>query len=54
MGLLPLKCVLMAAEYYIKKEGLFILDEQLKVRLAIDRLGLSSLKQFKPEEKIIE
>lgn len=54
VGLLPLRSVLMAADYYIQKEGLFVLDEELKVRLAIDRLGLSSLKHFKPEEKIIE
>ena len=54
VGLVPLKSMLMAAEYYIQKEGLFVLDEQLKMRLVIDRLGLSSLKHFKPEEKIIE
>lgn len=54
VGLVPLRSMLMAAEYYIHKEGLFILDEGQKVRLAIDRLGLSSLKQFRPEDKIIE
>jgi glutamate formiminotransferase / formiminotetrahydrofolate cyclodeaminase len=54
VGLVPLDAVLMAAEYYIQKENLFILDEAAKVRLAIDRLGLSSLHPFNPEEKIIE
>ncbi|HUP89956.1 MAG TPA: cyclodeaminase/cyclohydrolase family protein, partial [Longimicrobiales bacterium] len=43
-----------AAEYYLARENLFIVDERQKVRLAIDRLGLSSLHEFNPNEKIIE
>ncbi len=54
VGLVPLEPILMAAEYYIEKEGLFVLHESQKVRLAIDRLGLNSISEFKPEEKIIE
>jgi glutamate formiminotransferase / formiminotetrahydrofolate cyclodeaminase len=54
VGLVPLEAVLMAADYYIEREKLFILDERQKVRLAIDRLGLSSINPFRPEEKIIE
>lgn len=54
VGLVPLECILMAAEYYIQKEGLFILDEDQKVRLAIERLGLGSVAPFDPNEKIIE
>ena len=54
VGLLPLKALLMVADYYITKENLFILHERQKVRLAVERLGLSSLTKFKPEEKIIE
>lgn len=54
VGLVPLEAMLMAADYYIEKENLFILEESQKVRLVIDRLGLSSLQPFKPEEKIIE
>jgi glutamate formiminotransferase / formiminotetrahydrofolate cyclodeaminase len=54
VGLVPRDAILAAAEYYIEKEDLFILDERQKVRLVIDRLGLSSLHEFKPEEKIIE
>jgi len=41
--------MLTAAEYYIKKENLMIIDEDQKVRLAIDRLGLSSLYPFDPK-----
>lgn len=54
VGLVPLEAILMAADHYIEKENLFILDERQKIRLAVDRLGLSSLHPFKPEEKIIE
>lgn len=34
----------MAAEYYIAKEGLMIVEERQKVRLAIERLGLNSCR----------
>lgn len=54
VGLVPLEAILAAADYYIEKENLFILDESQKIRLAVDRLGLSSLQPFKPAEKIIE
>jgi glutamate formiminotransferase / formiminotetrahydrofolate cyclodeaminase len=54
VGLVPLEAMLMAAEYYIEKEKLFILDEDQKVRLAINRLGLNTLAPFNPDEKIIE
>jgi len=32
VGLIPLEAMLMAADYYIEKENLFILDEQQKIR----------------------
>ncbi|MCF8104786.1 MAG: glutamate formimidoyltransferase [Desulfohalobiaceae bacterium] len=54
VGLLPLEAALMAAEYYIREEGLFILDEDQKLRLVQERLGLNSVAPFKPEDKIIE
>lgn len=54
VGLVPLEAILMAADFYIERENLFIVDERQKIRLAVDRLGLSSLHPFKPEEKIIE
>lgn len=54
VGLIPLEAMLMAAEYYIKKENLFILDEKQKIRLVVERLGLSSISQFIPEKRIIE
>lgn len=54
VGLVPLEAILMAAEYYIEKENLFILDESQKVRLVAERLGLNSVSQFDPNKRIIE
>ena len=49
VGLVPLKAMLDAADYYIAKEGLFVLEENQKVHLAVNRLGLSTLSPFKPK-----
>lgn len=54
VGLVPLKPLLMAADYFIQKENLFILDEDQKIRLVIQRLGLNSIAPFIPKERIIE
>ena len=54
VGVVPRQAILQAAEYYIEKEGLFILDEDQKVRLAVERLGLNSVAPFDPKIKIIE
>jgi len=54
VGLVPLSALLDAAEFYIKKENLMVLDEDQKVHLAINRLGLSTLSPFNPKERIIE
>ncbi|KAK4298910.1 hypothetical protein Pmani_028780 [Petrolisthes manimaculis] len=54
VGLVPLAALLQAADYYIAKEGLFILEEEQKVHLAINRLGLNALSSFNPKTRIIE
>jgi glutamate formiminotransferase/formiminotetrahydrofolate cyclodeaminase len=54
VGVVPLDAILTAAEYYIEQEELFVLEEDQKVRLAIERLGLNSVVPFEPREKIIE
>jgi glutamate formiminotransferase/formiminotetrahydrofolate cyclodeaminase len=54
VGLIPLQALLMAADHYIAREGLFILDERQKIRLAVERLGLSSVSPFVPGKRIIE
>ncbi|XP_074120602.1 formimidoyltransferase-cyclodeaminase isoform X3 [Sminthopsis crassicaudata] len=54
VGLVPLKALLDAAEFYCKEESLFILEEEHKIRLVVNRLGLDSLAPFHPKERIIE
>lgn len=54
VGLVPLEAILMAAGHYIQKENLFILDEDQKIRLVTERLGLNSVAPFVPGERIIE
>ncbi len=54
VGLIPLEAMLMAAEHYIEKENLFILDERQKIRLVVERLGLSSVQPFVSGKRIIE
>jgi len=54
VGLVPLSAILEAAEFYMEREGLFVLEEDQKVHLAINRLGLSTLSPFYPKERIIE
>lgn len=54
VGLIPLEAMLMAADYYMEKENLFLIDEGQKIRLAIERLGLNSVSQFEPRKRIIE
>lgn len=54
VGLVPLQSFLMTADFYIQKEELFIIDEDQKINLVIDRLGLNSIDVFNPRKRIIE
>ncbi|XP_037552575.1 formimidoyltransferase-cyclodeaminase [Nematolebias whitei] len=54
VGLIPLKALLDAADFYINRDQLFIVEEEHKVRLVISKLGLDSLGPFNPKERIIE
>jgi len=54
VGLVPLESLIIAGKYYSKKEGIKLYDEEDLVNLAIEKLGLSELYPFKPEEKVIE
>jgi len=54
VGLVPLQALLSAADFYIEKEGLMVLEEDQKVHLAINRMGLSTLSPFNAKERIIE
>jgi glutamate formiminotransferase/formiminotetrahydrofolate cyclodeaminase len=55
VGLVPLKSMLDAGRYFLKKQqrSVGVSDREL-VRIAVKSLGLSDLYPFKPEEKIIE
>ncbi len=54
VGLIPLEAMLMAADYYMQKENLFIVEEEQKIRLVTERLGLNSVSRFEPKKRIIE
>jgi glutamate formiminotransferase/formiminotetrahydrofolate cyclodeaminase len=54
VGLIPKEALLLAAEHYVEREGLFVLEERQKIRLAVERLGLSSIAPFVPEKRVIE
>jgi len=54
VGLVPKESLLLAGRFYSKKEKLGVSDERELVTLGIEKLGLSDLYLFKPEEKVIE
>jgi glutamate formiminotransferase/formiminotetrahydrofolate cyclodeaminase len=54
VGLVPKEALLLAGKFYSIKDKLNNLDEKNLVELGIDKLGLSDLYQFKPDEKIID
>jgi glutamate formiminotransferase/formiminotetrahydrofolate cyclodeaminase len=54
VGLIPRDALLAAAEHYIAKEQLFVIDESQKLRLAVERLGLSAVTPFVPGKRVIE
>ncbi len=54
VGLIPLRAITLAAEYYMKNENLMLLDLNSKIKLVVDRLGLNSITPFEPDKKIIE
>ena len=55
VGLVPLKAMLDAGKYFLKKQGLSSgLSEKELIKIAIKTMGLDELKPFNPEERIIE
>ena len=54
VGLIPREALLRAADYYVERENLFILEERQRVRLAVERLGLNSVSPFDPDKRVIE
>jgi len=55
VGLIPLKAMLDAGKYFLKKQQRSIgVSEAELIKIAIKSLGLDELGPFKPEERIIE
>jgi len=55
VGLIPLKAMLDAGKYFLKKQNRSVgVSEKELIRIAIISMGLDELAPFKPEEKIIE
>jgi glutamate formiminotransferase / formiminotetrahydrofolate cyclodeaminase len=55
IGLIPLKAMLDAADFYLRKQNRSLgISESEKIKIAIKSLGLDDIKPFNPQEKIIE
>ncbi len=55
IGLIPLKAMLDAGDYFLKKQERSLgISETEKIKIAVKSLGLDDLKPFNPQEKIIE
>ena len=55
IGLIPLKAMLDAGDFYLKKQQRSLgISEAEKIKIAVKSLGLDDLKPFNPKEKIIE
>ena len=55
IGLVPLKAMIDAADYFLtKQERSLGISETEKIKITVKSLGLDDLKPFNPQEKIIE
>lgn len=55
VGLVPLKAMLDAADFFLKKQQRSLgISESEKIKIAVKSLGLDDLKPFNPDERIIE
>ncbi len=55
IGLIPLKAMLDAGDYFLRKQERSLgISEEEKIKIAVKSLGLDDLKPFNPKEKIIE
>lgn len=54
VGLVPLEALLEGGKFYAEKEGSGTTEEADLVQMAVDRMGLSQLYDFVPEEKVID
>ena len=55
VGLIPKRALVEAGRYFLPQQNRSTgLSEREIIRIAIETMGLSTLKEFKPEEKIVE
>lgn len=55
VGLIPKRALVEAGRYFLHKQNRSTgIAERELIRIAIETMGLSTLKEFKPEEKIVE
>lgn len=54
VGLVPKEALLLSGKYYANQENLKDTDEENLVKLSLEKLSLSDLYPFKPEEKVID
>ncbi len=55
VGLIPLKAMLDAGKYFLKKQNQIVeASEEELINIAVKSMGLNELYEFKPNEKIIE
>ncbi|MDE6862698.1 MAG: glutamate formimidoyltransferase [Alistipes sp.] len=55
VGLIPKRALVEAGRYFLHKQNRSTgIAESELIRIAIETMGLSTLKEFKPEEKIVE
>lgn len=55
VGLIPLKALLDAGKYFLKKQQRSVgVSEEELIKIAVKSMGLDDLKAFNPKEKIIE
>jgi len=54
VGLVPKESLVLAGKFYSEKENNTVTDDEEFVAIAIEKLGLSQLYPFNPEEKVID
>ena len=54
VGLVPEESLLIAGRFYAERDEMTIEQKEKLVELAVERLGLSDLYEFKPDKKVID
>ncbi len=55
VGLVPLRCLIEAADYYLTKQRRSLgIPESEKIKISLKSLGLDDLSPFDPQQKVIE